>query len=254
MVWTKNEILRELRRLNKKGADLSYNGLSDSKQALVSAAAYHFGSYRRAIELAGIDYGGVLRRPRWTKARIIGLIKAAKRRGDELYWSAVTHRRDELGKAAFAARQPRLFSTWRRALHAAGLDAEEIAQYRRWDRDSIAYELKSRAKEGEALSSGALQDEDPGLHAAAVRHFGVYDAALRAAGLDPGKHRQRRSWSRSEVIREIKNLSRNGDSLADSQIRRQYPALYGASIREFGAFTAAREAAGVKFHPKRRKK
>src|SRR5580692_5129871 len=108
MVWTKNEILREIRRLHKSGSDLSYNGLSGTKQSLVSAAAYHFGSYRRAVEQAGIDYSTILRRPRWTKARIIGLIKAAKRRGDDLYWSAVTHRRDELGKAAFAALQPRL--------------------------------------------------------------------------------------------------------------------------------------------------
>ena len=59
MIWTKSEILRELRRLHKSGEDLSYNGLSGRMQALVSAAAYHFSSYRRAVELAGIDYSTV---------------------------------------------------------------------------------------------------------------------------------------------------------------------------------------------------
>jgi hypothetical protein len=254
MVWDKDEILRELKRLHKSGADLSYNGLSRRVQALVSAAAYHFGSYRRAIELAGIDYATILRRPRWTKARIITLIKAARRRGDDLFWSAVTARRDELGKAAFAALQPRLFGKWQRALHAAGLDADDIARYRHWDRHSIGFELKSRARDGEALSSGALQTQDPGLHAAAVRHFGAYDAALRAAGLDPMKFRERRSWNRKQVLKDIQRVARTGSSVADSQVRREMPALYGAAIRLFGTFTAARKAAGVKFKPRKRRK
>jgi hypothetical protein len=253
MIWNKNEILRELRRLRKSGEDLSYNGLSGRMQALVSAAAYHFGSYRRAVELAGIDYASVLRRPRWTRAGIIALIKSARRRGEDLYWSAVTHRRDELGKAAFAALQPRLFGKWERALHAAGLDADDIARYRRWDCNSIAFELKGRARDGEAVSSGALQADDPGLHAAAVRHFGAFDAALRASGLDPRKFRERRSWDKKEVIREIKAAARNGARLADSQVRKDQPALYGAAIRLFGTFTAARKIAGIKFKAKKRR-
>lgn len=252
MVWNKDEILRELRRLQKSGGDLSYNGLSKKMQALVSAAAYHFGSYRRAVELAGIEYGDVLRRPRWTRAKIIALIKAARRRGEDLFWSAVTHRRDELGKAAFASLQPRLFGKWQRALQAAGLDADDVARYRRWDKNSIAFELKSRAQDGQALSSGVLQTEDPGLHAAAVRHFGGYDAALRAAKLDPAKFRQRQSWSKKKVIADIKSAAARGQNLADSQVRHDFPALYGAAIRLFGTFTTARKLAGVKFKSKKR--
>src|SRR5437870_5607932 len=120
MIWDKPRILEELRRQHKAGKDLSYNGLARSLQSLVSAAAYHFGSYRAAVEKAGIDYGDVSRRPRWTKQRIISLIKQAKRDGEDLHWSAVTKRRDELGKAAFASLQPRLFGRWDRALQGAG--------------------------------------------------------------------------------------------------------------------------------------
>jgi hypothetical protein len=254
MIWTKTEILREIRRLHKAGADLSYNGRARAKQALVSAAAYHFNSYRRAIEQAGIDYATILRRPRWTRAKIIALIKSARRRGDDLHWSAVTQRRDELGKAAFAALQPRLFGKWHRALHGAGLDADEISRYRHWDRNSIVFELKSRAQNDEPLSSGALQSDDPGLHAAAIRHFETYDAALRAAKIDPQKVRRRRRWNKIQVIKAIKALARAGKSLSDSDIRRDSPALYGASIRLFGTFTAARKAAGAKFNRRKRKK
>src|SRR5437870_1500086 len=204
MVWNKPEIIRTLKRLYKSGADLSYNALASKKQALVSAAAYHFGSYRQAVEKAGIDYAVVIRRPRWTKAMIIQLIKQAKRKGEDLHWSAVTRRRDDLGKAAFASLQPRLFGSWARALTAAGLDADEVNRYRKWDKNTVVSELKARFRDGEPLNSGAIQRDDPGLHAASVRHFASYDEALRAAKIDPDKVRQRRVWDRSDVIRGLK--------------------------------------------------
>src|SRR5829696_3524056 len=245
MVWDKARIKSELKRLHRGGANLSYNALAKKKQSLVSAAAYHFGSYRRAVEGAGIEYTEVIRRPRWTKQSIIQLIKNARRSGDDLHWSAVTKRRDELGRAAFASLQPRLFGSWDRALHAAGLDADEVNRYRKWNKNSIVFELRGRAKEHEPLNSGAVQRDDPGLHAAAVRHFSNYDAALRAARLDPQAVRARRSWNDAEVIKGLKAAKRAGGHLSDSSVRRENPALYGAAVRLFGSFTAAREAAGI---------
>jgi hypothetical protein len=251
MVWTKEEILDTLRKLNDAGADLSYNALSRKKQSLVSAAAYHFGSYRKAIEKLGIDYSEVTRRPRWNKGAIISLIKASHREGENLHWSAVTSRGDELAKAAFASLQSRLFGSWDRALCAAGLDADEVNRYRKWTRDGIVVELKQRARDHEPLNSGAIQRDDPGLHAAAVRHFTTYDEALRAAKLDPEKVRERRSWTKEDVMRGLKSTHRSGKPLSDSAVRREHPALYGAAVRLFGSFTAARTAAGIQYKRKK---
>ena len=246
MVWDKSTILAALRKLHKQGAELSYNALARQQQSLVSAAAYHFGSYRTAVERAGIDYAEVVRRPRWTKAGIIKLLKEGKRAGHELHWSSVTKRRDELGKAAFASLQPRLFGSWDRALHAAGLDADEVNRYRKWSKEAIVADLKARSREGQPLNSGAIQRDDPGLHAAAVRHFAGYDAALRAAKIDPDKVRQRRVWDRADVLKGLKAARKAGDRMSDSAVRRSQPALYGAAVRIFGSFTAARDAAGIK--------
>lgn len=251
MVWNKEEIVKALRKLHRSGADLSYNALARKQQSLVSAAAYHFGSYRKAVEKAGIDYAEVTRRPRWNKAAIINLIKQAKRAGEDLHWSAVTARGDEVAKAAFASLQPRLFGSWDRALHAAGLDADEVNRYRKWTRETITAELRQRFRDHEPLNSGAIQREDPGLHAAAVRHFSSYDDALRAAKLDPEKVRERRSWSKEDVIRGLKNSHRAGKPLSDSAVRKEHPALYGAAVRLFGSFTSARSSAGIQW--KRRK-
>jgi hypothetical protein len=235
-----------LKKLHKQGVDLSYNRLAVGHQSLVSAAAYHFGSYRKAIEKTGIDYAEVIRRPRWTKLTIIAQIKKGRREGHDLNWSAITQRRDELGKAAFASLQPRLFGSWDRALHAAGLDADEINRYRKWDKNTIVFDLRARAREGEPLNSGALQQEDPGLHAAAVRHFGGYDKALKAAKVDPQTVRQRRAWSKPQVIAALRAMKRPGRPLSDSVVRQEDSALYGAAVRLFGTFPAARAAAGRK--------
>lgn len=242
LTWEKSEILQALKKLHKEGKEMSYTQLAQKNQPLVSAAAYHFGSYRVAIEKAGIDYNDVVRRPRWTKQEIIKLVKAAKRDGQDLHWSAVTKRRDELGRAAFASLQERLFGSWDRALSAAGLDSDEISQYRKWDKESIAYELKSRSKEGEPLNSGAVQKEDPGLHAAAVRHFGGYDEALRAAKVDPAKIRRRQRWSKEEVAKQLKAFAKK-HGVTDAALREHHPALYGAALRFFGSISEAREAA-----------
>lgn len=246
MVWTKNLIIAKLKQLHKSRQDLSYNALARSRQSLVSAAAYHFGSYRHAIEKAGIPYKGVLRRPRWDKSGIVKLIKQAKRKNHDLHWSAVTKRRDELGRAAFASLQSRLFGSWDRALHAAGLDADEISRYRRWDRNSILFELKQLAQGGDAMNSGAIQKDDPGLHAAAVRHFGNYDKALKAAKLDPATIRQRRKWTKTAVVQRLRELNRQDPlSVTDSLIRHTDAAAYGASVRLFGSLRAAKAAARV---------
>jgi hypothetical protein len=246
MVWNKALIVLTLKKLYKQGVDLSYNRLAKRQQALVSASAYHFGSYRKAVERAGLNYDEIIRRPRWSKQAIIAQVKKGYRAGEDLNWSAITKRRDELGKAAFASLQPRLFGSWDRALHAAGLDADEINRYRKWDKNTVVFDLKTRSKEGEALNSGALQKEDPGLHAAAVRHFGSYDKALKAARVDPDAVRQRHVWTKPQVVAALKALKKAGKNVSDSTVRKDSGALYGACVRLFGNFTAARSAAGVK--------
>jgi hypothetical protein len=193
------------------------------------------------VEKAGIDYAEIVRRPRWNKQQIIRLIKQARREGADLNWSAVTKRGDDLGRAAFAALQSRLFGSWDRALHGAGLDSDEVSQYRKWGKESIVFELKGRYRDSETLNSGAVQKEDPGLHAAAVRHFGTYDNALRAAKVDPAKIRRRKRWTKEEIARQIKAFARKHE-LTDAALREHAPALYGAVLRLYKSVAGVRAA------------
>ncbi len=55
--WTKDKIAEEIKRLNEQGRYLKPYILRKSGMTkLVSAAEYHFGSWRRAVEACGINY------------------------------------------------------------------------------------------------------------------------------------------------------------------------------------------------------
>ena len=171
--------------------NLGYRAVRRRSPRLAARAVHHFGSWTRALHACGIDPKAHSRNPYWTRERIIRVIKLARRASVDLTWSEVVARRDELARAAFAAIRKRNFGSWSRALQAAGVDADLERKHARWDRQTIAFELRLRHAERDPMNSAAVQRDLPALHAAALRHFGSFDAALRAARVDPDKVRLR---------------------------------------------------------------
>lgn len=193
MRWTQAAILGELKRRHRRGATLAHRALRETDRPLASAAAYHFGTYAAALMAAGVDAAIVRKRPLWTKDRIIKAIKAARKAKRDLCWACVVARGGPLSRAAFAAIRPGMFGSWARALQVAGVDADDYRRYRTWDRESVAFDLKQRYADDAGVNCGAVQEEDPGLYAAAVRYFGTFDRALKAAQLSPRRIRMRRA-------------------------------------------------------------
>lgn len=238
--WDRDKIRDALRKLHRKGIDLSYNALARRHQSLVSAANYHFGSFRHAVEMAGLDYARIRRKPKWTQPKVIGLIKRAHRAGEDLSWRAVTARGDELAHAAMAAVHPQLFGNWNAALDAAGINPRRVARYRHWTRDSIVAELKARAARKWPVNAGHMQVELPGLYGAATRLFGSYNKALAGAGIDPAGVRQRRDWSRRKVLDLMQAFEHEHCTLAHTAIRDHDPGLLRAIYKYFPGIDAAR--------------
>lgn len=196
MRWTPQTILTELRLRHTKGEPLNYRSLARMNRSLVSAAAYHFGSFKKAVVSAGIDYTGVSGRPKWSKPQIIQAIKAARRAGRDLSWTAVMAAKSPLRNAAFVAVQKRMFGGWPRALEAAGVDADASRRYQDWDKTVVVADLKQLHADGTKLNSSAVRISNPRLHAAAVRYFGSFDKALRAARLKARVIRLRKTSKR----------------------------------------------------------
>ena len=190
MRWTKKTIIERLRGLQLEGADLSYARAEDEHLRIVRAATWHFGSWRLALEAAGLDADSVARYQKWSRERIVERIRELHAQGHDLSWRSVSTSLDPA--LAAAALRANGFSSWRHAIAASGLDIDEIARYGHWSRERIVAELSARHKEGRPLSSKAAQGENPSLFCAARRRFGSWDGALEAAGLDASAIRLRK--------------------------------------------------------------
>ncbi len=243
--WNKQKIVRRIQALHEKGEDLSYNRMARRRQGLLAAANYHFGSWGKAVEAAGLDYAGEVRKiPKWTSEKILESIKAAYEAGEDLSWTSVTKDK-RFSALAYAAIRDNQFGSWDAALEAAGIDPGGVRRYESWSEEKIIRRIKERKRHGRPLNSKAMQDEDSKLFNAALNYFGGWDKALEAAGIAPEEVYKRRRWSTDLIKKEIKALHEQGVDLAAPNMRRSYSSLHSAACKYFGTWTAAREACGI---------
>ena len=193
MRWTRKSIIAEINRLHDAGEPLNYSSAEENHLNLVRASAWHFGTWRRAVESAGVDYEGLSRYQRWSKARIVARIRELDRQKKDLSWRSVSLEIDP--PLAAAAVRAGGFKNWREAISASGINVEDVARYKVWDQAKIIKAIRARKRAGELLSSKSVQQSDQRLFCAACRHFGSWDAALLAAGLNVEKIRLRRHTS-----------------------------------------------------------
>lgn len=191
MRWTRKGIIAEIKRLYAANEELNYSTVEENHLNLVRAAAWHFGTWRRAVEKAGLDYESLSKYQRWNRERIVERIQELHKEGADLSWRSVSMEVDS--PLAAAALRPNGFRTWKDAITAAGLNHDEIARYRAWDEERCIAELQALAKKGKPLSSKAVQSTNQPLYCAAKRRFNTWDAALEAAGFDSSKIRLRRA-------------------------------------------------------------
>ena len=191
MRWTRKAIIEEIRSLNSAGDELNYSSAEENHLNLVRAAAWHYGTWKRAIETAGLSYDDVSKYRRWSRERIIKGIREYQAAGGDLSWRVISAE-GAPALAAAAVRENVGFDTWYDAVTAAGIDYEKVARYRHWTPQRVVREIQELAEKEAPLSSKLVQKNHPPLYNAAKRRFGQWDAALSAAGINPDKVRQRR--------------------------------------------------------------
>jgi hypothetical protein len=94
---------------------------------LFRKARHRFGSWRKAIEAAGLNYDEVVQRQKWTPEKIIAEIKRLYMEGKDL---SITAMQRSYPNLVAIAQSPRYFGSWRAAVEAAGLDYELIKRQR----------------------------------------------------------------------------------------------------------------------------
>lgn len=252
--WTRDRIVLEIRRLHARGEPLTARHMrAMGLGGMVTTAYKLFGGWREAIAQAGAEAPERAARS-WTVERIVAEVHGMAARGQDLSYSAAREANPRVVAAAY--RSPEL-GNWRRALEAAGLAPEAHQRRRAWTRQAIIAELRRLAAEGGPLSFGAARAARPDLVAAACsrRHFGSWERALGAAGLDYEHIRRRRRWTRERIIAAIKHLHAGGAPLTTTALRRRGWAGLVAAARKpamFGSWREAVECAGIDYEQARR--
>lgn len=204
MRWNRKTILDEIRELHRSGEELNYSSAEENHLNLVRAAAWHYGTWKQAVELAGLNYDTVSKYRRWTRERVIQTIRDHHKAGHDLSWRAISTTVDP--PLAAAALRPNIgFETWREAVTTAGLNHDEIARYRHWTPERVIAEISELSKKGDPLSSKLVQMSNQSLYCAAKRRFKSWDEALEAAGINADQVRLRRAPHSSRPRRRRNN-------------------------------------------------
>jgi hypothetical protein len=233
--WTKRRILSTIRARCASNGPTQLIGLGDPR--LAKAAKRHFGSWQQAVKAAGMADRVALRkrRKRRTSEEVLAVIQQWYLK--EGCIQGILKLNPGLDKDA-----KRHFGTWRQAVEAAGYQCLR----RQWSQDAILSEIQLRIENGSSLNCGDPNNKN--LGAAAVRHFGSWRGALKAAGFE----RPQRQWSPELILTEIKQRLESGASLRSNQPNNTK--LAGAATRHFGSWNAARQAAGEDVKPQKPRK
>lgn len=180
--WSKDTIAHQIVSMFENGENLNYAQIANDQVALLRAATRYFGSWRAAIEYAGLNYDDIRRYKSWTKERILDRIRELHALGEDLSWRHVSTVVDP--QLAAAATKRKHFGSWKAAVSGAGLDYGTIRRYREWDADTITSRVNELHSLGIDLNAKSMEEYDITLITAARRRFDSWDKALTAAGLD----------------------------------------------------------------------
>lgn len=225
--WPPSKILAKIRSLARRRHPPRPGELKCRYSYLMDAARRHFGSWTKAIVVAGVDPEKLRRVKPWTKERIIEAILTRALHSEPLGSTTVQPR--SLAEAA-----ARVFGSWRAAMEEAGIDPEVVhresemsnrrsprrrkgshrrvvtdgqaipcespssateagpllgpvrrrrAPGKRWSEQEIVKAIRARRAEGKRMNPGAVGEEDDPLYRAAMRRYGSWQNALLVAEL-----------------------------------------------------------------------
>ena len=240
--WSRKRVTKELMGLKKKGEDFTYTGFERRHRKLAPMALYYFGKWDNALSSVGVK----LKRPDgWSKERIVKEIRTLKEKGVDLSWRAMRKQ----GYGPLHTMSHFYFGSWREAIKKAGLDYNKIKKREDWTKERVIATIKELHRQGKDLSYMKLRKQGYGkLTSMGTYYFPNWGKAIKAAGLNYSKIRERETWSKKKIINMIKDLHRRGVELSyKSLIRAGYIKLVGMAQHYFENWGNAIEASGLDY-------
>jgi len=259
--WTRERIIRHLLEREAKGLPLTVGGQGVDR-LMYAGARRIFGSWRSAIQAAGIAPKRVLTWERWSPPRILVMIRHLSRRNRPLTTDQIERR---YGNLVSAAR--RHFGSWAKAVLAAGVEPTKLRRVVPWNQERVIEAILTRALRNESLVARLVEPRS--LVEASHRFFGSWAAAVTAAGLDPKvivlpprrnkqapaamartprsavSHAPHQPWTKELIIAAIQARLSEGRPMHSSALMREDNSLFRAARRHLKSWNDALRAAGL---------
>jgi hypothetical protein len=176
--WSKEKIISEIQKRNKNHLSLTYKQVMENYKSLYSASVRYYGSWKKALSAAGLEYEGRSHR-KWDRKKVIKEIRKRKKNGSSL--STFDIQKEDASLYLYAWK---FFGSWKNAMKASGLRYDRPVP-QKWSKDKVVNEIKKLKKKGEKVNHNYVYTYHRPLYSAGYRRFGNWRNTLKAAGLDP---------------------------------------------------------------------
>ncbi len=185
-LWTPERVVGGIRRRARAGKSLHFSAVWRDERELYWTAQRLFRSWKAALRAARIPEGAWPRWPEWTREKILEEIRARRKAGKAVHFSAIW----PAGKPLYWAGQ-RVFGSYRAALRAAGVPPEDWEMRPTWTKERVVEEVRRRHRAGKPVYYRAIRRDDARLYKAGLRHHGNWRTALARAGVPKEDRRLR---------------------------------------------------------------
>lgn len=180
--WDETRVVDEIVKRHRAGESVAYK---QAPTKLIDAALYYCGSWKEAIEMAGLDYESIRRSsPAWNRTRILAALRSSAkspRRGVG---------RDGAIAPALSLAARRAFGSLRSALAAAKLPPNKLLRRTRLSDEELAEAVRRLFRERPTMTRGDLNRSPLGR--VLKRRFRAAARGLRQLGI---------AWTPSPVKR-----------------------------------------------------
>lgn len=249
--WSESQIVASILSRRARGERLNSGHVQVHCIPLYQSACKYFGSWRKAIEAAGLSYDEVrvvnFARPVWSKEKIVSVIQNRYQLNLPLNSNHIQKREKRLYGACIT-----YFGGWPQAVTAAGLDYSMLRKQnqRTWSKIAIVEEVANRHSRALSIRGGDVCLEDRGLYLAARRFFGRggWSIARILAGFDPIDRKPNQIWNEKSICEEILRLHENHVLLNTCSLQKsEYSYILGSARNVFGSWAEAIRASGLDY-------
>ena len=186
----------------------------------------------------------------WDKDEVLFQIKRRYQQNLDLSCSGIL---DDFPRLLFAA--VHYFKNWGIAVTAAGIDYNKVHRVETWSREKIKMQLRRLKRKRVSFCYNEFEKGYPKILHASCYHFGSWQNAVGAIGIDYQSLQRFTCWSRQKVKRRIRALYRKEKEISYSVLEKSGRiALLSAASHYFGNWGKAVLASGLPYANIRRKR